>query len=321
MAKTNMSGWAFQPIPGPSGDILWHLEGRMPWLDAHTLITSLGIATNDMGTFMLPLAFVGDRGLVSEAVREDGEPIGTRTVVRLPAAIAMIYSPEAPNRQAMYEWLVGDFLPAVDKALDLGGPSEALAVYRKPAAEETLLQVKDMVSLLLRRSAPVLTAGLDAAAAVSSAPPERGDDMATPTPGAVPEDAGLDAPDGEGEAHDSETPMEGPVDDRKLIMGFLAFALPQCKWDLLPFPFLYMLYSRWMEVAGNRPVKRAQFIDCILDELERGGLLGWSCPGRSKVIRPAKRMQAEEPLLDAYGIPASLILGKASYVGLLRDGH
>lgn len=321
MAKTNMSGWAFQPIPGPSGDILWHLEGRMPWLDAHTLIMSLGIATNDMGAFMLPLAFVGDRGLVSEAVREDGEPIGTRTVVRLPAAIAMIYSPEAPNRQAMYEWLVGDFLPAVDKALDPGGPSEPPATYRKPAAEETLLQVKDMVSLLLRRSAPVLTAGLDAAAAVSSAPSERGDDMAAPTPGVVPEDAGLDAPDGEGEAHDPETPMEGPVDDRKLIMGFLAFALPQCKWDLLPFPFLYMLYSRWMEVAGNRPVKRAQFIDCILDELERGGLPGWSCPGRSKVIRPAKRMQAEEPLLDAYGIPASLILGKASYVGLLRDGH
>ena len=51
------------------------------------------------------------------------------------------------------------------------------------------------------------------------------------------------------------------------------------------------------------------------------GLPGWSCPGRSKVIRPAKRMQAEEPLLDAYGIPARLILGKASYVGLLRDGH
>lgn len=114
--------------------------------------------------------------------------------------------------------------------------------------------------------------------------------------------------------------------DRK-FKQFALEMLPQCKWDLLPFRFLYDLYKSWFQ--KNSPSGRVQgrntFIGDVMDLLP--SLPDWSCPGKDVKIRSQNRMSIPEPLIIQYDLTDWM---NPSYTGgivdrrctpLLRDSY
>lgn len=118
------------------------------------------------------------------------------------------------------------------------------------------------------------------------------------------------------------------------VRQFLDEILPQLKWDMAPFSFLYDLYKSWFRKnnpTGSTLGRRAFGTDVI-------NLLtpdcGWYCKGRNVDIRPGKRMEGPEPLIVEYGLTdwqSKTYIGsdldristptlKANYKGLLRCG-
>lgn len=86
------------------------------------------------------------------------------------------------------------------------------------------------------------------------------------------------------------------------VRQFLAEMLPRFAWDLVPFSFLYDLYREWFhaDFPSGTIVGRNIFIRAVVAMLS--DFPEWECRGRSKSIRPGKRMDAPEPLIAQYSL-------------------
>ena len=109
----------FRESPGPSGPIFWYLDKGLPWIDAHTLIVSLGVPADEMGQLMLSRTCKEDRGMAEEGELPSGESVGSRPVLSLIGAIAVTCDKSAPNFQAVHDWLSETFLPAGEQGVPL----------------------------------------------------------------------------------------------------------------------------------------------------------------------------------------------------------
>lgn len=85
------------------------------------------------------------------------------------------------------------------------------------------------------------------------------------------------------------------------LREFVKEMLPQCKWDLLPFTFLYDLYKGWYNRANpsGKSISRNAFINRLADILSASS--EWSCD-KQRQIRSANRMDAPEPLILEYDL-------------------
>lgn len=118
------------------------------------------------------------------------------------------------------------------------------------------------------------------------------------------------------------------------VRQFVGEILPECKWDLLPFSFLYDLYKEWYRKSmGNQMVMgKPTFIQSLLKNLNV--VDGWACPDRTKVYRPGHKMDAAEPLIAEYNLTDWMDMKytaskdtdkmchpklKATYTGIIRE--
>ena len=96
------------------------------------------------------------------------------------------------------------------------------------------------------------------------------------------------------------------LDDYKMfndpIKQFVDEFISQCVWDVLPFAFLYDGYKSWFK--KNSPNGQIQgkntFITDLLSVIDNN--TGWTCPGRSKAIRPGTKMDEPEYLIIQYDL-------------------
>ena len=86
------------------------------------------------------------------------------------------------------------------------------------------------------------------------------------------------------------------------IRQFADEILPYCKWDLLPFCFLYDLYKAWFKRNSPNGTMQGKttFIQDLLAVIRDSS--EWECPDKSKQIRIGGRMAAAEPLIAEYGL-------------------
>lgn len=86
------------------------------------------------------------------------------------------------------------------------------------------------------------------------------------------------------------------------IRQFVEEVIPTCTWDLLPFSFLYDLYKAWFK--KNSPSGGVQgkntFIADLINLLPT--IDDWDCQGRTKAVKPARRMDKPEPLIIEYDL-------------------
>lgn len=85
---------------------------------------------------------------------------------------------------------------------------------------------------------------------------------------------------------------------------FVDDILPQCKWDLLPFTFLYDLYKSWFKetAPSGQMISALTFQNDLLNIVNSG--TDWSCKDKKQKIRSAKRMDLPEPLIVRYQLHA-----------------
>lgn len=88
------------------------------------------------------------------------------------------------------------------------------------------------------------------------------------------------------------------------IRQFVDEMLPQCKWDLLPFTFLYDLYKSWYKKISpeGKPVNNKAFINELLTVLKSNPSSAWICPDKTKVMRSGNMMNEPEPLILKYDL-------------------
>ena len=86
------------------------------------------------------------------------------------------------------------------------------------------------------------------------------------------------------------------------VRQFLDDMLPELKWDLAPFSFMYDLYKAWFR--KNSPNGSLQgkntFIMDVTNLLQN--YPDWTCIGRQTAIRPGHMMDAPEPLIAEYNL-------------------
>ena len=86
------------------------------------------------------------------------------------------------------------------------------------------------------------------------------------------------------------------------VRQFLDDMLPELKWDLVPFSFMYDLYKAWFR--KNSPNGSLQgkntFIMDVTNLLQN--YPDWTCIGRQTAIRPGHMMDAPEPLIAEYNL-------------------
>lgn len=121
------------------------------------------------------------------------------------------------------------------------------------------------------------------------------------------------------------------------ISQFVEEVLPETRWGVLPFTFLYDLYKEWF--TQNSPSGKVQgrntFIKDLADMAQAGKIPGFTCFGRKVKIRSKNLMDDVEPLIVQYNLtnwmnpnykgpdikqicrPAI----KATYRGLVRMGY
>lgn len=77
---------------------------------------------------------------------------------------------------------------------------------------------------------------------------------------------------------------------------------PRFVWDLLPFTFLYALYTAWfkMNEPSGKPQGRNSFITSLLDIIN--GSTEWYCESKSKNIKSAGKMDKPELLIVEYNL-------------------
>lgn len=86
------------------------------------------------------------------------------------------------------------------------------------------------------------------------------------------------------------------------IRQFIDEMLPQCVWDLLPFPFLYDLYKAWFKkTSPNGSIQgRNTFIEDLVATIKDDDQ--WYCIKPSAKIRTGSRMDKPEYLIDKYNL-------------------
>lgn len=128
--------------------------------------------------------------------------------------------------------------------------------------------------------------------------------------------------------------LEDYKDFNDPVRQFLDEMLPQLRWDMAPFGFLYDLYKAWFRKSNpnGSAMGKTAFITDVLNLLTPD--CGWYCRGRDVDIRPGKLMDGPEPLIMEYALEdwkSKTYIGsdinristptlKTNYKGLLRCG-
>ncbi len=85
------------------------------------------------------------------------------------------------------------------------------------------------------------------------------------------------------------------------VRQFAEEILPECKWDLLPFGFLWDLYKSYYNEnnPSGKICGKITFINDLLNLISSEDY-GWECPGRDVPIRSGTMMNQPEPLILRY---------------------
>lgn len=92
------------------------------------------------------------------------------------------------------------------------------------------------------------------------------------------------------------------------VIQFAEEFLDQFVWDLLPWQFVYGIYSAWMkkDVPSGRPVSRKEFNKRLTAYVDATPACGWVVPrgedGKQKTIRTMNRILGDEPLAVEYDV-------------------
>ena len=92
------------------------------------------------------------------------------------------------------------------------------------------------------------------------------------------------------------------------VLQFAEEFLPQFVWDLLPWKFLYGVYSAWMrkEVPNGRAVSSREFNKRLTAYVDATPSCGWVVPhgadGKQKSMRTQNRIVGDEPLAVEYDL-------------------
>lgn len=86
------------------------------------------------------------------------------------------------------------------------------------------------------------------------------------------------------------------------VLQFVREILPELKWSLAPFGFLYDLYRAWYKknFSGEQFISKQSFVKDLLADL--GDVQGWTCPDKKKPWRPQGKMDVAEPLIEEYDL-------------------
>lgn len=119
------------------------------------------------------------------------------------------------------------------------------------------------------------------------------------------------------------------------VRQFVVDVLPECKWDLLPFPFLYDLYKAWYQAnsPSGKPQARNTFLHDLDVVLQSMPNCGWYNPGARVRVRASNKITCAEPMIIQYNLtdwmnpryrgpsPDQRAMPdlKPMYSGLLRD--
>ena len=84
------------------------------------------------------------------------------------------------------------------------------------------------------------------------------------------------------------------------VLQFVREILPELKWSLAPFGFLYDLYRAWYKknFSGEQFISKQSFVKDLLADLK--DVPGWTCPDKKKPWRPQGKMDVAEPLIAEY---------------------
>lgn len=92
------------------------------------------------------------------------------------------------------------------------------------------------------------------------------------------------------------------------VLQFAEEFLDRFVWDLLPWQFLYGVYSGWMrkDVPSGHPVSRKEFTRRMTAYVDATLSCGWVIPrgkdGKQKAIRTMNHILGDEPLAVEYDI-------------------
>lgn len=86
------------------------------------------------------------------------------------------------------------------------------------------------------------------------------------------------------------------------VRQFINEILPQCKWDLLPFTFLYPLYKEWFKenIPNGQLQSRSRFINDLVAGLSDDDM--FECPDKTKPWKAHGKITCGEPLVKKYNI-------------------
>lgn len=87
------------------------------------------------------------------------------------------------------------------------------------------------------------------------------------------------------------------------IREFLKDIIPECKWDLLPFNFLYALYRAWFRrnMPNGKEVSNRAFTNELKEIFEGSAPFGFTCIGSGQT-RTGNRINQPEPLILEYNL-------------------
>ena len=92
------------------------------------------------------------------------------------------------------------------------------------------------------------------------------------------------------------------------VLQFAQKFLPKFRWDLLPWKFIYAVYSAWMrkEVPSGHAVSYHEFNKRLTAYVDATPSCGWVVPrgedGKQKTIRTMNRIVGDEPLAGEYDL-------------------
>lgn len=92
------------------------------------------------------------------------------------------------------------------------------------------------------------------------------------------------------------------------VLQFAEELLPQFRWDLLPWKFVYAVYAAWMkkEVPSGRAVGSREFTKRLTAYVDATPACGWFVPrgedGKQKTMRTHNKILGEEPLAVEYDL-------------------
>ena len=86
------------------------------------------------------------------------------------------------------------------------------------------------------------------------------------------------------------------------VREFIEEVMTDCVWDLLPFNFLYDLYTAWYKKNFNRTdsLSKQGFTRDLLNALQNNET--WMCEDKQKSYRPTGKMDKPEPLIGEYDL-------------------